>query len=255
MGSLAGFDETERTEDLPELERFVLHRLAELDVLIRDAVASHDWTGVYPAVHSFCAADLSAFYFDIRKDAIYCDRPDAPRRRAARTVLDHLHRCLCTWLAPVMPFTAEEAWIARFGEADSVHLHTFPTIPAGWGDRDLAPKWHALREVRRVITTALEASRQAGQITASLQARVELTLPDAEFAALAGTDWAELAIVSDVAVRKGEAVEATVGVADGQKCARCWRVLPEVGQSARHPLLCRRCEDAVESGLVCRSAA
>ncbi len=255
LGSLAGFDETERTEDLPELERFVLHRLAELDVLIRDAVASHDWTGVYPAVHSFCAADLSAFYFDIRKDAIYCDRPDAPRRRAARTVLDHLHRCLCTWLAPVMPFTAEEAWIARFGEADSVHLHTFPTIPAGWGDRDLAAKWHALREVRRVITTALEASRQAGQITASLQARVELTLPDAEFAALAGTDWAELAIVSDVAVGKGEAVEATVGVADGQKCARCWRVLPEVGQSARHPLLCRRCEDAVESGLVCRSAA
>jgi isoleucyl-tRNA synthetase len=255
LGSLEGFDETERTEDLPELERFVLHRLVELDVLIRDAVASHDWTGVYPAVHNFCAADLSAFYFDIRKDAVYCDRPDAPRRRAARTVLDHLHRCLCTWLAPVMPFTAEEAWIARFGEADSVHLHTFPEIPANWGDRDLAAKWQSLREVRRVITTALEAARQAGQITASLQAQVELTLPETEFAALAGTDWAELAIVSGVDVRRGDALEARVSVADGQKCARCWRVLPEVGQSVRHPLLCQRCDDAVESGLVCRSAA
>ncbi len=255
LGSLAGFDETERTEDLPELERFVLHRLAELDVQIRDAVVSHDWTGVYPALHNFCAADLSAFYFDIRKDTVYCDRPDAPRRRAARTVLDHLHRCLCTWLAPAMPFTAEEAWIARFGEAESVHLSLFPTIPAGWGDRELAARWQSLREVRRAITTALEAARQAGQISASLQARVELTLPEAEFAALTGTDWAELAIVSDVAVHRGEALAARVGVAEGQKCARCWRVLPEVGKSARHPALCRRCEDAVASGLVCRSAA
>ena len=92
---------------------------------------SYDWTGVYPELHNFCATDLSAFYFDVRKDAIYCDRPDSLRRRAARTVLDHLHRCLTTWLAPVLCFTAEEAWCARFGEQDSVHLQLFPTLPVG----------------------------------------------------------------------------------------------------------------------------
>ena len=103
---------------MPELERWVLHRLTELDARIRAAVASYDWTGVYPELHNFCAIDLSAFYFDIRKDALYCDRPDSLRRRAARTVLDHLHRCLRTWLAPVLCFTAEEAWGARFGDDD-----------------------------------------------------------------------------------------------------------------------------------------
>ena len=255
LGSLAGFSESERTDDLPELERFVLHRLAELDTLIRGAVASHDWTGVYPALHNFCATDLSAFYFDIRKDAVYCDRPDADRRRAARTVLDHLHRALCTWLAPVMPFTAEEAWVARFGDEASVHLDLFPTIPAGWRDEALARKWESLREVRRAMTTALETARQAGAITASLQARVALTLPQAEFEALAGTDWAELAIVSEVSVARGDAIAAEVTPAPGHKCARCWRVLPEVGRSAAHPEICLRCEDAVESGLVTRNAA
>ncbi len=121
---------------MPELERWVLHRLSELDTLVRTAVESHDWTGVYPALHGFCATDLSAFYFDIRKDALYCDRPDSLRRRAARTVLDHLHRCLTTWLAPVLVFTAEEAWTARFGEDDSVHLQDFPDVPAAWRDDD-----------------------------------------------------------------------------------------------------------------------
>ena len=114
---------------MPELERWVLHRLTELDARIRAAVQSYDWTGVYPELHNFCATDLSAFYFDVRKDAIYCDRPDSLRRRAARTVLDHLHRCLTTWLAPVLCFTAEEAWCARFGEQDSVHLQLFPELP------------------------------------------------------------------------------------------------------------------------------
>ena len=131
LGSLDGFSETERVpvEQMPELERWVLHRLTELDAKIRAAVESYDWTGIYPELHNFCSVDLSAFYFDVRKDALYCDRPDSLRRRAARTVLDHLHRCLCTWLAPVLCFTAEEAWCARFGEDASVHLEQFPTLP------------------------------------------------------------------------------------------------------------------------------
>ena len=131
LGSLSGFTEAEAVayEALPELERWVLHRLTELDGLVRRATESYDWTGVYPAIHNFCAGDLSAFYFDVRKDAIYCDRPDAARRRAARTVLDQVQRCLTIWLAPVLVFTAEEAWTERFGAGASVHLQALPTLP------------------------------------------------------------------------------------------------------------------------------
>jgi isoleucyl-tRNA synthetase len=258
LGSLAGFTEAERVPvaEMPELERWVLHRLTELDALIRRAVETHDWTGVYPALHGFCATDLSAFYFDIRKDALYCDRPDSLRRRAARTVLDHLHRCLATWLAPVLCFTAEEAWTARFGEAESVHLQTFPVLPEGWRDEALAAKWAQIRAIRRRITVPLEEARRANTIGASLQAAVSLPLTPDEAELLDEAGWAEISIVSQLAIADaGEPGEATISPAAGQKCARCWRVLPEVGADARHPALCLRCADAVESGLVCRAAA
>ncbi len=258
LGSLAGFAEAERVPvaEMPELERWVLHRLAELDRRIRAAVHSYDWTGVYPELHNFCATDLSAFYFDIRKDAIYCDRPDSARRRAARTVLDHLHRCLTTWLAPVLCFTAEEAWCARFGEQDSVHLQLFPTLSAAWRDDALAAKWERIREVRRRVTVPLEEARRAGMIGSSLQAAVTLPLSAENATLLSPEEWAEIAIVSAVQTEldAGEP-PATIPLAEGSKCARCWRVLPEVGQQPGHPTLCARCADAVDSGLVCRAAA
>ncbi len=154
----------------------MLHRLSELDARIRASVQSYDWTGVYPELHNFCATDLSAFYFDVRKDAIYCDRPDSLRRRAARTVLDHLHRCLTTWLAPVLCFTAEEAWCARFGEQDSVHLQLFPDLPAEWRDDALAARWETIRAIRRRITVPIEEARRANTLGSSLQAAVTLAL-------------------------------------------------------------------------------
>jgi isoleucyl-tRNA synthetase len=245
LGSLAGFSEAERVDhaDMPELERWVLHRVAELDALIRTATGSYDWTGVYPALHAFCSADLSAFYFDVRKDAIYCDRPDSLRRRAARTVLDVLHRCLATWLAPVLCFTAEEAWTARFGEADSVHLQTFPEIPEAWRDAALAAKWATIREQRRAATVLLEAMRRDGQIGSSLQAAV--ALPAADLALLAAADWADVLIVPRVTPAASDAPAARM--AEGMKCARCWKVLEEVGHHHRHPLLCLRCADAVDA--------
>ncbi|HEX4259937.1 MAG TPA: isoleucine--tRNA ligase [Acetobacteraceae bacterium] len=260
LGALAGFTPAERLPEaeMPELEAWVLHRLAELDGQLRGAVAAHDWTGVYPAIHAFCASDLSAFYFDVRKDALYCDRPDSLRRRAARTVLDHLHRCLTTWLAPVLCFTAEEAWRARFGEDASVHLQTFPDLPAAWRDPALAVKWELVRAVRRGATTEIEAMRKSGRIGASLQASVTLRFAAGESPLLSAEEWAEVLIVSDVAIQSaGDGGEpgSVVGIAEGTKCARCWRVLPEVGRQAGHPALCARCADAVESGLVCRAAA
>ncbi len=263
LGSLDGFSDAERVAvaDMPELERWVLHRLSELDALVRAAVQSYDWAGVYPALHAFCSNDLSAFYFDIRKDAVYCDRPDSRRRRAARTVLDHLHRCLSTWLAPVLAFTAEEAWTARFGDAGSVHLEGFVEVPANWRDDALAAKWERVREIRRQLTGHLEFGRQAGWLKSSLQAAVTLPLSPTDSGLLKAVEWAELAIVSKLTIaedatrerqgdRVGDSLAVHVEVAPGTKCVRCWRVLDEVGSRAAHPGLCLRCTDAVESGLV-----
>ncbi len=263
LGALEGFtaDEIVPHDALPELERWVLHRLSVLDARMRAAVASHEWTGVVPELHGFCATDLSAFYFDVRKDSLYCDRPDAPRRRAVRTVLDQVQRCLCAWLAPVLCFTAEEAWGARFGDGESVHRTLFPALPPEWRDEALAARWETVREVRRQATQAIEAQRAAGTIRSSLEARLSLTFSGAGNPLDAG-QWAEVAIVSEVEVVSHETGQAEVlggmnrtavapGVAParGSKCARCWRVLPEVGTEPTHPALCRRCVDAVESGL------
>jgi isoleucyl-tRNA synthetase len=233
----------------------VLHRLTELDRRIRTAVESYDWTGVYPELHNFCAGDLSAFYFDIRKDALYCDRPDCLRRRAARTVLDHLHRCLTTWLAPVLCFTADEAWCARFGEDDSVHLHTFPVLPESWHNPQLEAEWETIRAIRRRITVPIEDMRRANTLGSSLQAAVVLPLSAEHESLLTDDEWAEVAIVSTMRTEltAGEP-EASITLAAGTKCARCWRVLEEVGTQPKHPALCLRCTDAVESGLVCRAA-
>jgi isoleucyl-tRNA synthetase len=250
LGNLAGFEpaETLPHAELPELERWVLHRLAELDDRMRRAVSGYDWSGVYPEIHAFCATDLSAFYFDVRKDSLYCDARDSPRRRAARTVLDALHRCLTAWLAPAMPFTAEEAWLARFPSEDgSIHLQPFPAIPAEWRDEALAAKWVAVRDIRRAVTGVLEKARAAGEIGSSLQAAPVLRLPAEAISLLPAEAWAELCITSDLTLEagEGEAAEVLFVPASGQKCERCWRVLREVGGSAAHPGLCLRCESVV----------
>nr|WP_321985614.1 isoleucine--tRNA ligase [uncultured Lichenicoccus sp.] len=265
LGALDGFEASERVafDELPELERWVLHRLAEFGGRVAHAVETHEWVGLVPWLHGFCASDLSAFYFDIRKDTLYCDAPSSLRRRAARTVLDHLHRCLCTWLAPVLVFTAEEAWTARYGEASSVHLQHFPDIPAHWDDPALAGRWTSLRAVRRLVTIEIEAARRNGTIGSSLQAEIELPFSEREAAGFAGIDWEELAIVSKASIEvqpdaasiylqpqpdEGAPTHRAprVAVAPGSKCARCWKVLEEVGTQAAHPSLCLRCAAVVQ---------
>ncbi len=270
LGALDGFAEEERVTlaEMPELERWVLHRLAELDARVREATEAYTWTGVFAELHQFCATDLSAFYFDVRKDALYCDRPDSLRRRAARTVLDHLFSCLTAWLAPVLVFTAEEAWLARFPSEDgSVHLRLFPEVPAAWRDDALAARWARLREIRRAVTGALEKERAEGRIGASLQAAPVLYLSGPEASLLSAEGWAEVAITSGLTLASGPApsgaftLEGLAGVAVvparavGRKCERCWKVLPEVGTHEDHPGLCDRCADAVRSGLVARRDA
>jgi isoleucyl-tRNA synthetase len=270
LGALDGFSEEERLAEaeMPELERWVLHRLTELDARVRAATEGYTWTGVFAELHQFCATDLSAFYFDVRKDALYCDRPDSIRRRAARTVLDQLFSCLTAWLAPVLVFTAEEAWLARFPSEDgSVHLRLFPEVPAAWRDEALAAKWARIREIRRSVTGAIEKERAEGRMGASLQAAPVLHLPAEDAALLSPEAWAEVAITSGLATSTEPSpggafsLDGLAGIAvvphkaPGLKCERCWKVLPEVGTHEDHPGLCDRCADAVRSGLVTRRAA
>ncbi len=257
LGNLRDFDEGERLEHgaMPELERWVLHRLAELDRLRRQCLEAYDFQRFYTALHSFCATDLSAFYFDIRKDSLYCDLPDSPRRRAARTVLDQLFHALVRWLAPVLVFTAEEAWLVRFpGEMESVHLQLFPEIPEAWYDPELAQRWERVRRVRRVVTGALEVARKDKRIGSSLEAAPQVYVTAEDAAALAGVDLAELAITSGLELVVGEppaeayTLEEVPGVgvvfrpAEGRKCARCWQIRPDVEAASE---LCPRCREAV----------
>ncbi|HYM29949.1 MAG TPA: isoleucine--tRNA ligase [Candidatus Cybelea sp.] len=260
LGNLAGFAESERLprEQMPELDRWILHRLSELDEVVRRSVNDFDFHAVFVAIYSFCVVDLSAFYFDIRKDSLYCDGPSAVRRRAARTVLDEIFSYLTAWLAPILCFTAEETWLARFpGEDASVHLRTFPVPPGDWRDDMLGAKWNKVRELRRVVTGALEIERRDKRIGASLQAHPTIFAAADYAAALAGVDLAELCITSAATLRQDEGpaeafrlsdvpgVAVMPGMAAGQKCQRCWQVLPEVGHGAGAPDLCRRCDDVV----------
>jgi isoleucyl-tRNA synthetase len=262
LGNLAGFQESERlpVEQMPELERWVLHRLAELDATVRKALEDFDFHKLFVAVSTFCAVDLSAFYFDIRKDALYCDAPQAVRRRAARTVLDQVFSCITAWLAPILVFTAEEAWLARFPSEDgSVHLRTFPEVPAGWRNEALAAKWERIREIRRTVTGALEVERAQKRIGASLQAAPVVHVTEADRALLDGVDFADICITSgirlstepapDGAFRVDEVKDVAVvpALAAGEKCQRCWQVLPEVGKAHGHSDLCFRCVDAVKA--------
>jgi isoleucyl-tRNA synthetase len=226
---------------------------------VRKGYEAFDFNRVFSTVFNFLTSDLSAFYFDIRKDALYCDALSSVRRRAARTVLDHLFTHLTTWFAPVMVFTMEEIWRTRHkGEHDSVHLQTFPHVPKEWRDETLAKRWDRVRDLRRVVTGALEIARRDKVIGASLEAAPVLHVKETSDADLfKAIDLAEIGITSMAHVSTASApadafrledvpnVAVAFAKSDGSKCARCWRILPEVGKSQAHPHLCLRCEKAV----------
>jgi isoleucyl-tRNA synthetase len=260
LGNLAGFTEAERlpVAEMPELEQWVLHRLAELDTEVRKGYAAYDFQGVFQRLFTFCTVDLSAVYFDIRKDVLYCDSPDSTRRRAARTVLDILFHRLTAWLAPILVFTMEEVWLERFpGENSSIHLQDMPDTPKDWLNEPLAAKWAQIRLARRVVTAALEVQRTAKVIGASLEAAPVVHVEDAAMlAALKSVDFAQVCITSAIQVTADPApneafrlpevpgVAVVFETADGEKCARCWQILPDVG-SHKHPHTCARCNDAL----------
>lgn len=268
LGALDGFDKSEMVPEadyktMPELEQLVLHWLAEMDRDVRSHVANYEFGRLAHRLHNFCANELSAFYFDIRKDRLYCDRPDLFERRACRTVMAKVFDCLVTWLAPILAFTAEDAWNFRprgvfDQDLDSVHLRTFPVIPTAWGNDALAAKWNALRDVRRVVLGALEPKRADKTIGSSLEAHPVIYL-NADMAKLvAGVDLAELCITSQATVKTDAApadaftLNDVAGVAvvftkaEGGKCQRSWRIVPDVGSNPEYPDLSARDADAVQ---------
>jgi isoleucyl-tRNA synthetase len=271
LGNLAHFRADERVahDKMPELERLMLHRLAELDGLVRQAYADFDFKRIFASLNAFMTVDLSAFYFDIRKDALYCDPISSVTRRAALTVLDQLFRCTAIWLAPMLCFTAEEAWLSRFGaEADSVHLQRFPDLPAAWRDDALAEKWRKVRQVRRVVTGALEIERAGKRIGASLEADPFVYVADpALFAALVDIDLAEVCITSSATLVQGEGpagvfrvpevpgVAVEVRLASGTKCARSWKISPSVGADPAYPDVTPRDAKALREWETMRRAA
>ncbi len=262
LGNLSGFTEEERVApaDMPELERWVLHRLSELDVQVRAGFNAYDFQGAFQALFNFATVELSSFYFDIRKDSLYCDQPDSLTRRSARTVLDILFHRLTTWLAPILVFTMEEVWLERFpGDESSVHLLDIPETPAEWRDEALAEKWAGIRAVRRVVTAALEIQRREKVIGASLEAAPVVHVRDRALAkVLKHADFADICITSSVQITSDpmpneafrlpetEGVGVSFAKAEGEKCQRCWKILPDVGGHP-HEGTCARCDDALES--------
>jgi isoleucyl-tRNA synthetase len=242
LGTLAHFSDDVRVTEsasMPELERLMLHRLAELGPQVTEAYRTYDYKRVVNLLSQFMNTELSAFYFDIRKDALYCDPLSSHVRKSALTVVDHLFRCLTTWLAPILVFTAEEGWLERYPEQKaegSVHLETFAEAPESWLDPELAERWSKIRRVRRVVTGALELERAAKRIGSSLEAAPEVYVADPDLrAALSGLDFAETCITSGVKLVAGEGPQEAFRLADvpgvavvpvraaGIKCARSWK--------------------------------
>ncbi|ROT96966.1 isoleucine--tRNA ligase [Altererythrobacter sp. FM1] len=242
LGALDGFDHASEAvdpADMPELERYMLDRLVALDGVLRRAVDDFDFNEYTRALVDFTNEDLSAFFFDVRKDRLYCDAPGGIERRAYRTVLDILFQALIRYAAPVLVFTAEEVWSTRFPDAGSVHLTEWHPLPGEWRDDALATRFAAMRELREDVTEAIEPLRRDKTIRSSLEANV--TVPAAAVPeGFTDYDLAELFITATVA--RGQSDSVTVSRTSDHKCGRCWRLLPEVAEDGA---LCGRCEDVV----------
>lgn len=251
LGALDGFTQDEMVDlnDAPELEQLVLHQLFETDKAVREHIKNYEFTKLTKLLHDFCNENLSAFYFDIRKDRLYCDDPESFERRATRTVMAKIFECLTAWLAPILAFTAEEAWSHRpaniFEDTSSVHLREFPAVPEAWHNPALAGKWFAIRTLREQVTAAIEPLRADKTIGSSLEAFPIVTLDDNMAKAIEGLEdqLADIFITSDVKIEKGGETSVAIQKTPGEKCVRCWKVLPEV---ANNDQICNRCAAVVK---------
>ena len=256
LGTLAHFKPGDGVayENMPELERLMLHRLAELDPEIRQAYAAFDYRKVIGLLSHFMNTELSAFYVDIRKDTLYCEPKSSLKRKAALTVVDMICDAVMKWLAPILSFTAEEAWMQlNPDDPGSIHLEPFAHILPEWIDNDLAAKWQKVRDVRSVVTGALELERAAKSIGSSLEAAPTIHITDAALReAVSGIDFSEVCITSGITISERAApagaftsadvpgVSVVPAKAEGTKCARSWRITKDVGSDPAYPELSAR---------------
>ncbi|MCA8835282.1 MAG: class I tRNA ligase family protein, partial [Proteobacteria bacterium] len=264
LGNLGDWDESERVavEDMPELEQWVLSRLYVLDLQVTSSYANYNFQLAFSDIFSFCTSTLSAFYFDVRKDVLYCDTKDSIRRRAARTVLDMLFTYLTKWLAPILCFTMDEVWLERHkGAKDSVHLHDFEKADGAWLlSAPLDIKWACIIRARKVVTGAIEIYRTNKTIGSSLETapivyiggETQLAMRDMD-----NIEFADICITSGITISyetppedafatidSDDEVFVKFAKAEGQKCARCWKISKDVGDY-KHPQTCKRCNDAL----------
>ena len=259
LGAIEGYgpEEAVAYDDMPELDRWILHRLTQIDEAVRTKSAAYDFHGVFTTLHDFCNSDLSAFYFDIRKDRLYCDDPQSTERKATRYAMVQCFESLVAWIAPILCFTAEEAWQAYAGnEASSIHMRTYKALDDKWADEAIGTKWAAIRKIRSSVTAGIEQARNDGLIGGSLQATAALYMPADLASLLEGQDLAGLFITSSAMIHHSKAPEeafvseelpevgVVVSAADGGKCMRCWKVLEEVTEEA---VICGRCDDVVSA--------
>jgi isoleucyl-tRNA synthetase len=262
LGSLDGSARVEHA-DLSGLDRFILHRLSEIDAEVRSCIADFDFQRLLAVLHSFCARELSALYFDVCKDTLYCEAKDSLKRRGVVTVLDHVFNHLVHWISPFLAFTAEEAWLSYKGlgmddMSESIHLSSMPSVPAVWKDDALAATFEKVIAARAVVTGALEVRRAAKDIGASLEAAPKIHIADTALAqVLKSIPFADICITSGVEIAEGTIPSdaftlpdaSGVGVmfrkAEGQKCARCWKYTQDVGGDPQHLEVCTRCAGVV----------
>jgi len=248
LGALDGFTAEERVdlsdERVPELERLMMHRMHKVDSAVRGSIERYEFGTVAKRLHDFCNQGLSAFYFDIRKDRLYCDDPSSFERRACRTLMAEMFNCLTAWLAPILSFTAEEAWSHRpegvFDDVESVHLRDFPKIPEEWNQLGLAVSWEDTITMRNNVMQAIEPLRANKQLSSSLEAKPIIKTGSAGVNVMA-SDMADICIVSQIDITAGDD-SIVIERAEGEKCERCWKILPEVNVETK---LCNRCFDVV----------
>jgi isoleucyl-tRNA synthetase len=258
LGALADYtpDEAVELDQMPPLERFILHRLYELDAQVRTAYEGYLFQDVIRPVLDFCQNELSSLFFDMRRDSLYCDQPSSLTRRAARTVMDAVFERLTAWLSPLIPFTMEEAWLTRYPDAHSNCMRVIPQTPAEWRNDAEAARWAKVQQVTSVVTGALEVERREKRMGAALEAAPVVHVADPELlAAFEGLEPAEVFRTSQARLVAGEGsgfrLPEVPGVsveplkAEGRKCARSWRILPEVGTDPRYPDLSLRDAEAV----------
>ena len=244
IGTDRGEVKSFKKSELPLLEQYILRRLAQLATDIEKYAKDYEFNKIFLLLYRFCDQDLSAFYFDVRKDSLYCDAKDSPQRKQTMFVIEQIFDCLCKWFAPILCFTAEEAWLAhpknQGKEDETIHLHQFPTIPEEWRQGNLDEQVEQIMDIRKNVLQVLEIARKDKKIGSGLEATISLTLPKETYTAVEEFDLANIFIVSDVVVQPGDELKIEWQAASGDKCGRCWKILPEVKND-----LCQRCEAVV----------